>query len=216
MTEHDAATAEAEFLARLGGLRPDPGGTARIEVSDIPRSSWRRCREIAEAHGWVFQSVAQERGAKYWVLTRPGTASVDRRDSLFVTGPSLAELREYPRAREAAEQARRELGVDPLSTATLNKTRAAHQAHRKVTNRFVALATLSGLALLVVLMTAGRLFGDGGTTALVLGIGCAALLVSTVIGTVGIVRRERARKAAIRPFTQGYERVVAAVRQRDG
>ncbi|MBB3661166.1 hypothetical protein FB384_000070 [Prauserella sediminis] len=216
MTERDAANAESEFLARLDALRPDLGGTARVEVSGIPRSSWRRCRELAEAHGWTFRSVAQERGDTYWVLTRPGTASVDRRDSLFVTGPSLAELREYPQAREVAAQVRRELGVDPLSTVTLNETRAAHQAHRKATNRFAALAVLSGLTLLVVLVTAGRLFGDGGTTALVLGVGCAVLLMGTVIGTAGIIRRERARKAAIMPFTQGYERVVAAVLQRDG
>ncbi|GAA1238736.1 hypothetical protein GCM10009676_24150 [Prauserella halophila] len=212
--EHDATAAEAEFVARLGELRVDLGGTARIDVSDIPRSSWRRCRELAEAHGWEFKAVAPERGVHHWVLARPGTASVDRRDALFITGPSQAELREYPRAREVAEQVWRELGVDPLSQAALNETRAAHNAYRKTTNRFVALAVCSGLALLVVLVTAGRLFGDGGTTALVLGVVCAALLVSTVSGTVGIVRRERARRAAIRPFTHGYERVVAAVLQR--
>lgn len=214
MTEYNAANAESEFLARLNALRTDLSGTARVEVSDIPSSSWRRCCEIAEAHGWAFKSVAQERGVKYWVLTRPETASVDRRDSLFVTGPSLEELREYPRAREVAEQARRELGVDPLSEFALNETRALHNAYRKTTNRFTALAVLSGLTLLVVLVTAGRLFGEGGPTALVLGVVCAVLLVGTALGTVGIIRRERARKTAIRPFTQGYERVVAAVLQR--
>ncbi|MCP2252242.1 hypothetical protein LY13_000981 [Prauserella aidingensis] len=214
MTDHDSTAAEAEFVARLSALQADLGGTARIDVSDIPCASWPRCRELAEAHGWEFKTVAPERGGHHWILARPGTESVDRRDALFVTGPPLEQLRQYPRAREVAEQVRRELGVDPLSQVALNEARAAHNAHRKTTNRAVALAVLSGMTLLIVLVTAGRLFADGGTTALVLAVVCGLLLVGTVVGTIGIVRRERARKAAVRPFTEGYERVVAAVLQR--
>lgn len=211
MSEHNAASAEAEFLARLNGLQADISGRTRVDMSGIPRSSWRRCREIAEAHGWEYSSVDVDSSAHYLVLTRPGTTSVPKHDSQFITGPPLAELREYPQARETAEQVRRESGVDPLSDHALNEARATHNACRKRTTRCVALAVFSGLTLLVVLVTAGRLLGDGGTAALVVAAACVVLLVGTIVGTVGIVRRERARKAAIRPFVDGYERVVAAV-----
>lgn len=200
-----------EFLRRLSGLQPDIGGSARVEMTDIPRASWRQCREIAEARGWVFRTLEYERASTYWILARSGTTPVARRDPDFVKGPGLAELRRYPEARAAAAEAMQELGVDPLSDVALAETRNHHLMLTRKATRRGAFAALSGMALLVLLLTSGRQLFGGGAAALVTAVASTLLLLGLVAGWVATIRTLRARTTAVQDFAKGYERVVSAV-----
>ncbi len=205
----------AAFLARVGRLQPDLGGTARLDISDVPTTHWRQCREIVEARGWRIHEVRREEGTVRLVLSRRGTTAVDRQDPYFITGPSLSELRRYPAARRAAAEAAREFGVDPLSETALEETRARHKALMRKAYRFGALASLCGLTLMVLLITAWRPLTEGGVAAVLVGSLDLVLLIATVVGGVGSARTLRARAEATRPFTEGYERVAqAALRDR--
>lgn len=198
-----------DFLARLAKLRSDLGGTARLEMTDIPRLDWRQCREVLAAQGWTFDSIEYEQGRIYWVLNRQGTDAVGRRDPYFVKGPSLAELRRYPEAREAAAHAERELGVDPLSEMALREVRGEHLKLYRKAIRYAGTAAVCGMTLLVILLTAWQHLGSP----VVVG-SAAILLVGLITGWVVGVRALRERKTAIRPFTEAYEHVVSAVMKR--
>lgn len=198
-----------EFLARLAKLQPDLGGTARLEMTDIPRPDWRHCWEVLAAQGWAFDTIEYEQRRVYWVLNRPGTETVGRRDPYFVKGPSLTELRRHPQAREAAAHAKRDLGVDPLSDTVLREVRARHlRLYRKGT-RYAGTAAVCGMALLVVLVTAWRHLGSPAVF-----VPAAVLLIGLITGWVVGARALRERKAAVKPFREAYERVVSAVMKR--
>jgi hypothetical protein len=198
-----------EFLARLGKLQPGLGGTARIEMTDIPRPEWAHCRTVLEAHGWAFDTIDIEQDARYWVVKRPGTAVVSRNDPYFINGPGLDELRRHPAARQAAEQAKREFGVDPLSDSALREVRARHLTLYRQATRRAGTGVVCGLVLLVVLIAAWRQLGDP-----VVLVPAVLLLVGTVAGSLLGRQALRERKAAVAPFTAAYERVVGAVLKR--
>lgn len=199
------------FLARLEHTQADIGGTARISMADIPRASWQECRDIASARGWRFHTFEYESGVPYWVLTRPDVKPVSRRDPYFLKGPALAELRAYPEARAVAEQVKREHGVDPLSDAALDEVRGQHLTLYRKAVRYAGIAAISGIALLVILLFAWRQLTSGGAATLILGAVSLLLLVALVGGWVAAARAQRTRRNALRAFTEGYERVVAAV-----
>ena len=147
----------------------------------------------------------------YWVLTRPDVKPASRRDPYFLKGPALAELRVYPEARAMAEQVKRERGVDPLSDAALDEVRGQHLTLYRKAVRYAGIATVSGIALLVILLFAWRQLTSGGAVTLILGAVSLVLLVALVCGWVVAARTQRTRRNAIRAFNEGYERVVAAV-----
>ncbi|MFC4004668.1 hypothetical protein ACFS2C_24705 [Prauserella oleivorans] len=202
---------QSRFLARLAELTPDISGTARIDISDFHPSTWKELRRLAEAHGWTYRGPERDLGKTQFVLSRQGSATVPRNDYYFLKGPGLEELRRYSAAHEAAAEAERRFGVNALSQKAFNDAASRYRADSKSCNRWAALATLPGLLLLAVASLTGRQLADGGTTAIVL-IGLWSLLaLATVVGSIGLTRRHRARKAALAPYKQAYEHVVQAV-----
>lgn len=211
-----SGSAVSTFLARLENAQADIGGTTRISMADIPRDSWRECRDIVTAHGWRFHTPEYENRVPYWVLSRPDVTPVSRRDPYFLKGPALADLRAYPEARAMAEQVKREQGVDPLSDAALNEARDQHLRLYRKAVRYAGIAFVAGMALLVVLLVGLRQLAHGGAATLTLGAVSLVLLVAFIGGWVVAARTLRARRDAVRAFTEGYERVVAAVYAKDG
>jgi len=110
-----------------------------------------------------------------------------------------------------AEQVKRERGVDPLSDAALDEVRGQHLTLYRKAVRYAGIATVSGIALLVILLFAWRQLTSGGAVTLILGAVSLVLLVALVCGWVVAARTQRTRRNAIRAFNEGYERVVAAV-----
>lgn len=207
---------EQAFLAKLADATPDIRGRARINMSDIAtQSHWRDCMDIARAHGWTLHSFDYQRDGKYWVLVKQGTNPVARREDPFITGPGLAQLRDYPEARAAAEQAERELGVNPLAEQQLERARTQHTTLWRKATRYGGLAIICGLAFLILLFIAPSQFQAGGTGAVVVTILGIALILGTLTGWLLATRTLKARKTAVHHYTEGYERVVAAVLQRD-
>lgn len=211
MDHTEPGNGESEFLARLMELRPDIGGTARLDMTSIPTTSWRRCRELAEAHGWTLHSFEHERNARYWILVRRGTTPVRRGELGFVRGPSVEDLRQYPEARAAARQAHRELGVDPLSGKALERARVRHRELYRHAQRRIVLAVLCGLTLFAVPLSTARAMRESTTVAVSVGGVAVVLLGGLVVGWLGARRYLRRRDAAVAPYVTGYERVVGAV-----
>src|SRR4051812_19430537 len=95
----------------------------------------------------------------------------------------------------------------------LEEARALHITHHRTVNRRVAVTSVFGIALIIVVMAGGKQMIAGGTPAIILGVVSILLIVAIVIGGIAIARAERTRKAAIRPFTEGYERVAAVFKK---
>lgn len=207
----ESRSPESVFLSRLAAATPDVRGRDRIDMTDIPPKQRRGLRETAEAHGWRVDRPDFERRRVYWEMSRIGSSSVDRSDPYFVTGPGLSELRQYPQARSEAADAERDLGVNPLSDAALDATRTRHRRLWRLAVRWGGLASCSGLALVTVLLAGWRMLADGGIGAAVLAIVCAVLVAGLALGSVMTARKQSERKKAVATYTNGYQRVVAAV-----
>ncbi|NKQ52989.1 hypothetical protein HFP15_08860 [Amycolatopsis sp. K13G38] len=194
------------LLARLARLQPDLGGTARLDKDNGLRLPLREYEEIFAAHGWEIHRSEQAEGNSYWVLKRPGVPAVDRRDPLFLKGPGLDELRRHPAAREAAARAKRDFGIDPLSSIALRETRERHLRYYREGVRYGGLGSVSLLALIVLAIAGARHFANPAVF-----VPAALLVAGMVVGFAGAARALRRRKAATRNYQQAYERVVHAV-----
>jgi len=194
------------LLARLAKLRPDIGGLARLPMDNGMRLPRREYDEIFAAHGWEYHSVEHHKGVTHWVLKRPGTPAVDRRDPYFLKGPSLDELRQHPAAAQAAARAKRDFGVDPLSGTALRQAREQHLKYYRKGVRYGGVGSVSLLVLIVVVLAAARHLGNAAVY-----VPAALLVIAMIVGFVKATQAMRQRKAATSDYQQAYERVVQAV-----
>jgi hypothetical protein len=104
-----------------------------------------------------------------------------------------------------------EIGLDPLSDAALAEVRAQYLTLSRKATRRGSIAAASGIALLIMLLASGKQLLMGGADYLVVGGVSIVLLLGLLGGWVAAARTLRARKAAVRDSTEGYERVVSAV-----
>lgn len=105
---------EQELLARLEGVTTDISGVGQVSLADLPgRVSLPRFRELAASRGWDVDGTEYAGGQLHLQVKRSGTsATAQRLDLGFLSGPSLTELRDSAAAREEAERVLRETGVD--------------------------------------------------------------------------------------------------------
>jgi hypothetical protein len=205
--------------ARLKLLKNEtPTGATQILSAIGVTDEKTKAIAAAEGFDWVGYSGQSDRQLNFQrPITRPvnpveAEATVARSTwPAFLTGPSLTELRKHPYARATADRIRAELGIDPLSDTALKQAREQHSELRRKTLRYVALATCSGFALLIVLLsTAKQLIAGTGNTP-VIAIVAVLLLIGLSIGWAFARNANKARQAATSGYAQAYERLVAAV-----
>lgn len=194
------------FLGKLDGAEPNLRGTVSIDISGISHARPGEWEGLAAGRGWkAVESDGRGRdGHLYWKFARVGTTPVDDIGNEFIHGPPLGELRKHEAAVRTDRWCAREVGIDPLSDAELDKARATHKRLNKQAIKYGALFTIPFLVCVVFLLAA---IGSGESAALLL---VAVVAVPTVIGLVLTIRSTKRLKRATKRYRDAYTKVAAA------
>lgn len=199
------------ITAELRRADAEGATTCRVDVTgfrkDGPAGS---LADVVRPHGWVFDRTEREGSTVYAVLRRAGAPVIDRRDPLFVSGPSIAALRRNDDAVQEARVVEAEFGLDPLSDDVATRVQSDHVRLRRASLRWMWPTALFAVALFVVLMLLPAALRGESADASTLWITALALLVAAVACSIPAVRFERARRTATKTYTAAYQRVAAA------
>ncbi|MBB3051911.1 hypothetical protein FHS23_002940 [Prauserella isguenensis] len=210
-SQQSATPTHSAFLAQLATLTPDSSGTARVDLGDFEPSSHKELVQLAETHGWAYVRPDRRDGRTGFLAARTGSETVTINDHYFVKGPGVEELRRHPAAHDAAVEAERRFGVNPLSRSAYNAAAARYKKDSQRANRWAALFTVPFLALVVVVPTTASALGDSGTDATTILAIWTVLAVLVVVGVLGLTRAHRGRKANLAPYEDAYDTVARAV-----